>query len=318
MLVLRHPDEVTRDPRTVLTMGTFDGVHLGHQCILTRLVHAARADAAPSMLLTFDPHPREVIGRGSDEVRLLTTIDERLRLLERYDIDMCFVLPFTRDLSLLTAEEFFRRIIVDRIGARHLIVGFDHAFGRGRSGTIEALRALGAAHGIAVDVVPELDVDGQKASSSAIRSALMEGDIARATRYLGRPYQLSGIIQRGEGLGAQIGFPTANIHIDHPRKLLPKVGVYAARVGVGTRTIDAMMNIGYRPTVSNEHRITVEAHLFDFTENIYGVPVDVAVLERVRDERAFPSIDALAEQLRSDRDTVRAILDSKTLHSTTR
>ena len=168
----------------------------------------------------------------------------------------------------------------------------------------------------AADVVEELDVDGHKASSSAVRAALQHGDIPRATRMLGRPYQLSGIIQRGEGLGAQIGFPTANIHIDHPRKLLPRIGVYAARVAVGTRIIDAMMNIGTRPTVSSGERITVEAHLFDFAENIYGVPVEVSVIERIRDEQAFPSVDALAGQLTKDRETVRAILASRPLHST--
>jgi riboflavin kinase/FMN adenylyltransferase len=306
--IYRHSDDVERPRPTVLTMGTFDGVHRGHQVILDRVVDAASRVGARSMVLTYDPHPREVIGAGRDEVRLLTTVRERLRLFEDRGVDACLVLPFTRDVSLLDAETFFRTFVVDCIGATRVVVGFDHAFGNRRSGSIDELARLGARAGIAVDVVEAQSVEGRKVSSSAVRAALSDGDISHATEMLGRPYRISGIVQRGDGLGAGLGFPTANVHIDHPRKLLPRNGVYAVRASFNARVHSGMMNVGVRPTITTRGIVSVEVHLFDFSENIYGAELDSAVIARLRDEQTFPNRDALIAQLHRDERDARRLL----------
>jgi riboflavin kinase/FMN adenylyltransferase len=308
MLVARSLSEMTRDEGTVLTIGSFDGVHRGHRAILDETLSIAARDGLRSVLVTFDPHPREVVRHNGELVLLLTTVDERLRILEPLGLDVCLVLPFTRDISMLDAGEFFKTVLLDRIGARHIVVGVDHAFGRGRGGRIEELQRLGTASGVAVTVVPSLEADGVKIGSSVIRAALLAGDIERATLALGRPYSLSGVIRRGDGLGRQLGYPTANLHLDSNKKLLPRAGVYAVRASMGDGEYAGMMNIGFRPTVSDTGHISTEVHLFDFHDDIYGRTMDVRILARLRDEEKFASADALIAQLRSDGDSARRVL----------
>lgn len=308
MQVVRDAAALTRDERTVLTLGTFDGVHLGHRAIIGTLTDAARARDWRSVLLTFDPHPRDVLGGSTDGVYLLSTIDERLEIFETLGIDCCVVMPFTRDLSLLEPEEFFRRIFLESIGVGAIVVGFDHAFGKGRHGHIEELRRLGAQHAIDIDIVPQYDIEGVKVSSTAVRHALLRGDIPQATRFLGRPYTLAGIVQRGEGLGRTIGYPTANIVRAHARKLLPAAGVYAVQVTHGDAVHGGMMNIGRRPTVSVQEHLSVEVHLFDFAGDLYGDTLEIAVIARIRDEHRFASLDDLRRQLDVDRAEARALL----------
>ncbi|MDH7515491.1 MAG: bifunctional riboflavin kinase/FAD synthetase [Bacteroidota bacterium] len=309
-----HDLTAVKPEPSVVTLGTFDGIHRGHRLIIESVCDEARRNALRSVLVTFDPHPREVLRHDGERIYLLTTLEERLRILNETPLDLCIVLAFTRDLSLLEADEFFHQVLVERIGARHLVVGSDHAFGKGRRGRIEQLLALGAESGVVVTAVPELVLPGGPVSSTAIRRALHAGDMRTAWEFLGRPYTLSGVVQRGEGLGRRIGFPTANIRIASERKLVPLDGVYAARV----RTPDgidraAMVNIGRRPTVSDDDTRSVEAHILDFDGDLYGACLEAALMERLRDTIRFPSVEELARKLAEDEREVRRLLATEDL-----
>ncbi len=300
MRVLRSLEEFSRGAPVTLTLGTFDGVHRGHRKIIDRTVAIARETDTRSVLLTFDPHPREVIGRHGAPTYLLTTIDERIRLLEHTGLDICLVLPFTRDLSVLDAGVFFEEYVVRNLHSSHVVVGIDHAFGRGRSGTVVKLEEYGNAFGIGVTVVGELLIDGVKVSSTSIRNALLEGKPKRAASFLGRPYILSGIVTRGEGVGTVIGFPTANIEIETNNKLLPKNGVYLVFVRYDGEIRRGIMNVGVRPTVSKQMHISVEVHIFNTSGDLYGRHMRIALLDRLRDEIHFENRDQLIAQIRTD------------------
>lgn len=302
MQVRRDIEDFPRDLRPVMTMGTFDGIHLGHRTIFDELLRTAKETDVPSVLLTFHPHPREVIFREGEPIYLLTTIEERIRILQDFGIDYCVVLPFTRNLSMLDSEEYFASIVVGKISPSHIVVGSDHAFGRGRSGHIQELQRLAGVHEIGVTVVPNVELEGQKISSTIIRKALMAGDVDTAHVLLGRPYLIHGIVERGQGLGEALGFPTANLHIDSTKKLLPKIGVYLVRVLWNDTLLFGLMNIGRRPTISVQGDVTVEVHILDFNENLYGLVLEVEVLQRIRDEIRFPSRDALVEQIARDKE----------------
>lgn len=300
MLVARSLEDFPHGSGVALTLGTFDGVHRGHRKIIRRTVEAGHASGQRAVLLTFDPHPREVIGRRGDPTYLLTSVDERIALLEDTGLDACIVLPFTRDLSMLDAETFFEEYVVRKLQARHVVVGVDHAFGRGRSGTAPALQGYGAKHGVNVTVVGEMLLDGIKVSSTAIRNALMEGRVRQATRFLGRPYTMTGVVMRGDGLGRSLGFPTANLELSAENKQLPKNGVYIVAVQIGGEIHDGIMNIGRRPTVSKQMHISVEVHIFITSGDLYGRKMHIALLDRLRDEIRFENRDQLSAQIRTD------------------
>jgi riboflavin kinase/FMN adenylyltransferase len=290
--------EITRDDCSVLTVGTFDGVHLGHQAILRYLNERAATVDGCSVVVSFDPHPREVV--LGKRVPLLTTLEERGDLLEAFGIDRFVVLPFTRDLSNLSPRDYVEQVLIETIGLREIVIGYDHRFGRDRAGDRATLEALGAEHGFSVDVIPEQLVHEVTVSSSEVRRQLEAGGVAQAAKLLGRSYTLTGTVVRGDQRGRTIGYPTANLRVHGDRKLVPKPGVYAVRVEYGDETFGGMMNIGRRPTFETDGAVTVEAHLFDFEREIYGRALDVAFVNRVRDEQKFSGPDALVEQLRSD------------------
>jgi riboflavin kinase/FMN adenylyltransferase len=304
--VYRNLEAFPHGRPVALTLGTFDGVHLGHRRIIDRTIATAAAIGGRSVLLTFDPHPREVIGRKGEQTYLLTTIDERLQLLSGTGLDACIVLPFTRDLSVLDASTFFQEYIARRLHAAHVVVGVDHAFGKGRAGNADALRELGAAQGIEVTIVSELLMNGVKVSSTAVRNAIMEGKVRRAWDFLGRPFGVSGIVVRGDGLGGKLGFPTANIEVQAANKLLPMNGVYVVRAKVDGRSLDGIMNIGRRPTVSEQMHISLEVHIFTFSGDLYGMHIEIALLERLREEIRFDGLEQLAAQIQSDAEIARA------------
>jgi len=289
-----------------LTLGTFDGVHRGHRRIIERTNAAAAEIGGRAVLMTFDPHPREVIGRKGEPTYLLTSIDERLALLQDTGLDACIVMPFTRDLSVLDASTFFQEYIVRRLHATQVVVGVDHAFGKGRAGNAEALQRLGKSQGVGVVVVSELLMNGVKVSSTAIRASIGKGDVARAHDFLGRPYSLSGIVVRGEGLGSKLGFPTANLELRASNKLLPSNGVYIVQVEIDGTRYDGIMNIGRRPTVSEQMHISLEVHIFTFSGDLYGMHLQVELLERLREEIRFDSPQQLTAQIQSDVDIARA------------
>lgn len=306
-------DQISTDPSSVVTVGTFDGVHVGHRAIFRYLVNRASERNGTSVVLSFHPHPREVV--HGEEVPLLTTIDERAEVMERLDIDRFIVIPFTEDFSKLQAEQFVVDVLVRRIGLQEIVIGYDHAFGRDRRGDADLLARLGEEHGFTVDIIPAQVVEEHVVSSTEIRDALTgQGDVKLAAQMLGRFYSLTGTVVEGDGRGRKIGFPTANLRVDHPRKVIPAAGVYAVRVAVldssssdGRNVYDGMMNIGTRPTFS-ESGFAVEVHLLDFDGHLYGRDLRIEFVERMRDERKFESIDALIEQLSRDRSRCKDLL----------
>ncbi|PSQ95746.1 MAG: bifunctional riboflavin kinase/FAD synthetase [Bacteroidetes bacterium SW_9_63_38] len=301
-------DNIARDDRSVVTVGTFDGVHRGHKVIVDHLLERAHQRGGPSTLVSFDPHPRSVV--REQEVPLLTTVEERAAILEDMGLDRFVVIPFSTEFAKKAPEAYVEDVLVERIGLQEITVGYDHQFGRKRAGDVDLLRECGDRFGFTVDVISSQKVDQDVVSSRRIRSVLTEeGDVERAADLLGRPYELHGTVARGEGRGREIGFPTANIALDDPRKLVPKRGVYATLVTTpdGT-TRGGMMNIGRRPTF-DEMEVTAEVHVFDFEGDLYGERLSVQFLQRLRDEQKFDSADALAMQLSEDERHCRAIVE---------
>ncbi|MFB6097601.1 MAG: bifunctional riboflavin kinase/FAD synthetase [Salinibacter sp.] len=292
-------DEITHNDRSVVTVGTFDGVHRGHQAIIEYLQTRADEQSGPSSLVSFDPHPRSVV--HGEEIPLLTTVGERAKLLEELGLDRFVVVPFSMEFAQLGPEEYVEEVLVDRIGLQEITVGYDHRFGKDRAGDVDLLRELGPQYGFEVDVIPPQEVDHDVVSSSSIRTLLQEeGAVERANERLGRPYRLDGVVARGEGRGRKLGYPTANLGLRDARKLVPKRGVYATIVTLpnGQRR-GGMMNIGRRPTF-DEMDVTVEVHLLDFEGDLYGERLSVQFLQRLRDEQKFETADALAAQLSED------------------
>ncbi len=293
--------------RCAITVGTFDGVHLGHYDVLHQLAQLARAQSMASVLVTFSPHPTEVL-RPESAPRLLTPGMEKFEALATIGLDYCAILPFTRQLASLTAAEFVRDVLRPRFRMAALLIGHDHGFGRDRAGGREQLLSLGVADDFAVEqVAPRSLADGTIVSSSAIRKAVASGDFEAARRALGRRFSISGRVQRGNQRGRLIGFPTINLGRPHPRKLLPPPGVYAAIIQTPGGAFGGMMNLGARPTVGDD-RLTVEAHLFDFDGDLYGAAVRIDLVAPIRPIRRFSGLPELTAQLAEDGVTARAAL----------
>ncbi len=301
--------QIERDGGSLVTVGTFDGVHVGHQAIVRYLVERARHRKCRSVVVSFEPHPREVLtGRA---VPLLSTIDERARHLEALGLDRFIVLEFTPEFATLSPEAFVQQILVERIGLEEIVVGYDHGFGHGREGNFELLQRLGLQQGFTVDVISAQSVHQHVVSSTAIRRLLTdEGDVREAAEMLGRRYALSGTIIHGDGRGRTIGYPTANIEVDHPRKVIPKRGVYVVqgRLNGEDDLYGGMMNIGYRPTFDGNSHIHLEVHLFDFDRSIYDRRLRLIFVDRLRDEQKFDSVDALVAQIAEDERRSREML----------
>ncbi len=302
MSKLVYLDDTERQPESVVTVGTFDGVHEGHKYLISKVVEKARKHGGRSVVVSFDPHPREILSSGEDKIRLLTTLEERSEILGELGIDELIIIPFDRDFSLLTAEEFIRDIIFKKIGVSEFVIGYDHQFGRNREGTIETVQKLAREHRFEVHICEAHEVDKITVSSTTVRKALADkGDVQLARNFLGRPYRLKGYVTHGDKRGKQLGFPTANIRPVSSRKIIPYRGVYAVDVEIDGDIRRAMMNIGYRPTFDEEQRQTLEAHIFDFDQEIYGRRVTVYFLERIRDEQKFNDKEELVAQLEKDK-----------------
>jgi len=306
----RGLEQLVRDPRSVVTVGTFDGLHRGHQAVLAYVRAQAQQRGGISTVLSFDPHPREVL-RG-EPVPLLTTIEERAALLEAFGIDRFIVLPFTPELAAMSAIDFVEQVLVGRIGLQAVCVGYDHTFGRNREGNVALLEALGPRYGFAVDVIPPQVVNDRTVSSTLIRQLLLrDGAVEQAARLLGRPYSLQAVVVRGDGRGRLIGFPTANLHAAHPRKIIPRNGVYAVRVWLADQPswLGGMMNIGMRPTFEGDRR-TLEVHILEFEDNLYGKLMRIDFIARLRDEQRFETVEALRAQLFRDRQRCIEVLQT--------
>jgi riboflavin kinase/FMN adenylyltransferase len=301
MIVARSIDDVRREKNSIVTVGTFDGVHRAHQEILREVVHRAKRIEGRSAVITFDPHPKEVVGVSNDPLQLLSTIDERIELLKKHQIDVLLILHFTYEFSQQSSHDFYERYVVVGTGVSEVVVGYDHMFGRNREGSTQELVQMGKQYDFSVFALHPFAVEGEVVSSTQVRRALAEGDIDRANKFLGYEYSLTGSVVRGDERGRTIGYPTANIKLDSEKKLIPAKGVYLVGVQVEKKAFFGMMNIGVRPTVTRGLQQTIEVHLFDFSEDIYGKKITVSFLKRLRSEQRFSSLEGLIEQLNNDK-----------------
>ncbi len=301
-------DEFTTARKTVITLGTFDGVHIGHKKIIDRLIQSAADEDCESVILTFFPHPRMVL-QDASEIVLLNTIDERAALLEKSGLDSLIVHPFDKAFSRLTAEEFIREILVGKLNIHKIIIGHDHRFGRNRTANIDDLTEFGHQYGFGVEQISARELNDVSVSSTKIRTALQQGDIGLANAYLGYDYILTGRVVGGRRLGRTIGFPTANLQIAQDYKLIPKDGVYVVRSTIDGRNFGGMMNIGSNPTIENAAR-SIEIYFVDLDTDLYGRELQVSILHRLRDEQKFASVDLLKQQLEEDRNDAIGYLKS--------
>jgi riboflavin kinase/FMN adenylyltransferase len=298
-------DTIGEIQNPVVTIGTFDGVHLGHQKILHTLKNEAESVQGESVLLTFYPHPRMVLFPESHGLKLLQTQAEKIDKLEKNGLQNLVVYPFSFEFSRLTALEFIRDILVNKLHVRKIVIGYDHQFGKNREGSIAYLKDIADTYEFEVIEIPAQDIDEVNVSSTKIREALLQGDVQRANMFLGETYQLSGTVIRGKALGRTIGFPTANIDVNSDLKLIPGIGVYAVEVLVDGQVYRGMLNIGLRPTVVSSDVVNLEVHILDFHQDIYDKNITVRFMDRVRDEQKFESVEALKEQLKNDEKFVR-------------
>lgn len=310
MKIYHSLDDFTPLPKAVVTSGTFDGVHIGHQTILARLREVASRSHGETVVITYWPHPRLVLNPDDKTLRLLNTFEEKAELLREQSIDHLIRIPFTREFSQLSSEEFITNILVKTIGTKKLVIGYDHKFGKNREGSFEALKINGPRYGFDVEEIAAQDIDNMVVSSTRIRQALDSGDIETANHFLGRPYSLSGRVVKGDKLGRLMGFPTANIQVDTQFKLIPSEGIYAVTVQHERQTYKGMLYIGYRPTVGGLHK-SIEVNIFDFDKDIYGETLTVQFHKLIRTDSKFKDLEALKQQLMRDKEVALEVLNER-------
>ena len=299
MKIFSSISEFNSTKKTIVTIGTFDGVHIGHQKIIEKLIQESKSSDSESLILTFFPHPRMVLHETSS-IKLLNTINEKSSLLEKMGLDNLVIHPFDKEFSNLSAEEFVKTILVDLFNVQKIIIGYDHRFGKNRAANIENLIEFGEKYGFEVEQISAQEIDSVSVSSTKIRVAITNGNMAVANEFLGYDYLLSGKIIQGKQLGRTIGFPTANLKIKENYKLIPKIGVYIVKSILQEKTVFGIMNIGLNPTVNGED-LSIEVHFLDFDSDIYDTEITVSVIERIRDEQKFTSIDLLKSQIQKDK-----------------
>lgn len=307
MKIYHSLDDFTRLEYAIVTSGTFDGVHLGHQKILGRLKEIAGKNKGETVVITFWPHPRFILRPDDSSLKLLNTFEEKADLLKEQGIQHLIRIPFTKEFSQLSSEEFITKILVKTIGTKKLVIGYDHRFGKNREGSFEQLKLNGPAYGFDVEEIPRQDVDHVGVSSTKIRHALDQGDLQTATHLLGRFYSISGRVVKGDKLGRLMGFPTANIEIDTHHKLIPMDGIYAVKVEYAHQVFGGMLYIGNRPTVNGTKR-NIEVNIFNFERDIYGEDLTVHFIELIRNDMKFGDLETLKQQLEKDKEIALHIL----------
>ncbi|WMJ75049.1 bifunctional riboflavin kinase/FAD synthetase [Cytophagaceae bacterium ABcell3] len=300
MKLYKGTDEFQKLPFAVVTGGTFDGVHKGHQKILRRLNTIAQQEHGESVVITYWPVPRMVL-KPDDDIQILTTPEEKIQLIEDAGIDHLIMIPFSKEFAAISSYDFVRGILADKIGTKKLVIGYDHRFGKNREGGFEYLKANESAFGFEVEEIPREDINNNTISSTFIRESILKGDVANVVPYLGRNYSISGKVVHGNKLGRTIGYPTANVVTNYPEKLIPGNGIYAVKVKVKNNVHDGMMSIGIRPTVGGTKR-TVEVNIFDFNEDIYGEAIEVYFYEYLRPELKFDSLEELVKAIDQDKE----------------
>ncbi|MES3019335.1 MAG: bifunctional riboflavin kinase/FAD synthetase [Bacteroidota bacterium] len=312
MKIYNHIDEFSKINNAVVTIGTFDGVHIGHQKIISRLLEISRQKKGETVILTFFPHPRMILHPEDKAIKLITTMQEKAERLEKLGIDHLIITPFTRDFSNLSPQEYISKILVDKIGTKQIVIGYDHRFGKDREGGLDHLQKFSSDFGFEVEEIPEQDINDVAVSSSKIRNAILSGDVKTASAFLGYPFHLTGKVIKGDQIGRTLGFPTANLFVEETYKLIPADGIYAVNVQINpdsedTKPLNGMAYIGHRPTI-NGMTHNIEVNIFDFDQNIYGSTIRINFLTYIRGDERFDSLEALKVQLAKDEESVRSIL----------
>lgn len=307
MKVYNHIDEFTAVKNAVVTIGTFDGVHIGHRKIISGIKEIADSIGGETVILTFFPHPRMILQPEDESLKLITTIAEKAELMEELGVDHLIITPFSRDFSNQTAESYIRDVLVNKIGTKKIVIGYDHRFGKDRQGGLEDLQRLGPVYGFDVVEIPEQDINEVAISSTRIRNALLNGEIELANSFLGYPFFITGTVIRGDQIGRQLGYPTANIVVEEKYKLIPADGIFAVTVTVAGNQYKGMAYIGSRPTVNGLTR-NIEVNIFDFDQDIYNQAIRMEFLHYVRGDVKFASLDELKAQLAKDKEDVKALL----------
>lgn len=307
MKVYKHLSEFNPIKNAVVTTGTFDGVHIGHQKIIHRVKEIAHQIAGESVIITFHPHPRLVLFPEDNHLKMLNTLPEKIKLLAASGIDHLIIIPFTKEFSRLSSVDFIQQILVDQIGTKKLVIGYDHHFGKNREGSFEHLKHYGPSYGFEVEEIPKQDVNDIGVSSTKIRTALAQHQIEIANQYLGYPYAMEGIVVKGDQIGRSIGFPTANIQIQESHKLIPADGIYAVHIQWQSQTYKGMLYIGDRPTVQGSKKV-IEVNIFDFDKEIYDEQIQVKLIQYIRGDQKFDSLDALKLSIQQDEINCRKAL----------
>jgi riboflavin kinase/FMN adenylyltransferase len=305
--VYRNIEEFSRLDNAIVTTGTFDGVHYGHQKIISRLEELAKQHNGESVIITFFPHPRLVLFPEDNDLKLINTLDEKIELLEKSGIDHLLIIPFTKEFSRLSSLEFIQQILVDKIGTKKLVIGYDHHFGKNREGSFEHLKHYSTEYGFEVEEIPEQDINDVAVSSTKIRNAILEGDVSVANKYLGYNFSLRGLVKKGDQIGRTLGFPTANISLAESYKIIPADGIYAVNVFIQDRKLQGMLYIGDRPTVQGKSKV-IEVNIFDFSEDVYDQLIKVEFLQYIRGDKYFNSLEELKVALAKDELSVRSAL----------
>jgi riboflavin kinase/FMN adenylyltransferase len=308
MKVHYNIDEIPAIKNAIVSQGTFDGVHMAHKKIIERLKQIASIKNGETVIITFEPHPRIVLLPLDHGLQLLSTLNEKINLLEKAGVDHLIILPFTKEFSRLSSEQFIRNILVNKIKTNTLVIGYDHRFGKNREGSFEHLKNSASLYEFEVEEIPEQDIDDVAVSSTKIRQALLNNDIQTAQKYLGNSYSLEGKVIKGKQLGRTIGYPTANIEVENSYKLIPQDGVYAVWVWYNKARFGGMLNIGNNPTITYKGR-SIEVNIFDFEKKIYTENLKIEFVSKLRNEEKFDGLDALKNQLHLDKQNAQAILN---------
>ncbi|PBQ33412.1 riboflavin biosynthesis protein RibF [Sphingobacteriaceae bacterium] len=303
MLTIQNTEHFRIESPTIVTIGTFDGVHFGHQKILTRLKELKEKTGLKTVVLTFEPHPRKVLFPEQKDLKLITLIDEKLELLDKYGVDVTVVYPFTKKFSETDSPFYIEEVLLRSLNVKYLVIGYDHKFGKNRSGDISTLKEIAHDGSFTVEEISAIDIDHIAISSTKIRKCLEEGHIEQANEFLGHPFSLSGVVVKGKQLGRTLGYPTANIKPEGEEKIIPKIGVYFVEVILAGEKYFGMMSIGLNPTTDSDSQVKLEVNIFDFDAEIYGKTIKLNFLKRLRDEKKFANLTQLIEAIDLDKET---------------